>query len=76
MQINFSKALPNGAMGRNGLMKTLGVTVHPMTNHSGAVALIQPVNTRTIGNCFIEVPVGEIDAVIAALTKVKAAARQ
>ena len=56
------------ALGRNGTMQCLGINVFA---DRGMVRL-RPVNTKGWANsCFIEVPIGKIDSVIAALKEAK-----
>ena len=60
------------ALGRNGVMKCVGVEVSDMTfdRESDAVS-IAPMNSRGIGRCWIEVPKADIDKLICLLRKFK-----
>ena len=55
------------AMGRNGVMKCKGIILTKL----GSAILVQPINSRDqVGNCFIEIPLENIDDFIELLNAI------
>lgn len=69
--VNFSK--PTTFLGRNGVFKVIGITLAKVTggyDHKTPVIVIEPLTSRGLsGRCNIEIPVGDIPALIAELQK-------
>ena len=55
------------AFGRNGTMQCVGLEL----SANGGVVMIEPVNTRGVGRCNIQIPAEDIDNVIRALEDCK-----
>ena len=81
--ISYPVVVLDGALGRNGFMNVSGLNIYPNrsqfqqptppTNRTHiATVLLQPVTSKgQIGMCSIDVPVENIDALIAALKEAK-----
>ncbi len=69
--VNFSK--PTTFLGRNGVFKVIGITLAKVTggyDHKTPVIVIEPLTSRGLsGRCNIEIPVGDIPALITELQK-------
>jgi hypothetical protein len=65
MDINYESTV--NACGRNGMMNQTGIHVNRIDN----VVTLFPINTRGIGHGWIQIPVSDLNEVLAALDKAR-----